>query len=188
MEAEHTVTVREAVPADACAIARVHVDSWRTTYRGIVPDSVLSQLSYEEREPMWQGILDAAEGQAFVYVAVDESGQIVGFASGGPERSGDPDYKGELYAIYIADAYIARAWDDCWPRQWPSGSPAPACTPCSCGSWRTTPRAISTKPSVASRRVDSRSRSVGSPWTRLAAGGRIPASWHAANVSLVYVK
>ena len=104
MEAAHMVTVREAVPADARAIARVHVDSWRTTYRGIVPDSVLSQLSYEERERMWQGILDAAEGQAFVYVAVDESGQIVGFASGGPERSGDPDYKGELYAIYIADA------------------------------------------------------------------------------------
>ena len=99
------VTVREAVPADARAIARVHVDSWRTTYRGIVPDSVLLQLSYEERERRWQGILDAAEGQAFVYVAVDEFGQIVGFASGGPERSGDPDYKGELYAIYIADAY-----------------------------------------------------------------------------------
>jgi ribosomal protein S18 acetylase RimI-like enzyme len=99
------VTVTEAVPADARALARVHVDGWRTTYRGIVPDSVLSQLAYEERERMWQGILDAAEGQAFVYVAVDGSGQIVGFASGGPERSGDPDYKGELYSIYIADAY-----------------------------------------------------------------------------------
>ena len=49
-DGEHMVTVREAVPADARAIARVHVDSWRTTYRDIVPDSVLSQLSYEERE------------------------------------------------------------------------------------------------------------------------------------------
>jgi GNAT superfamily N-acetyltransferase len=36
-----------------------------------------------------------------VYVAEDAQGTIVGFASGGPERSGDPVYTGELYAIYL---------------------------------------------------------------------------------------
>jgi hypothetical protein len=41
------VLIREAVPADAGAVARVHVDSWRTTYRGIIADSILSDLSYE---------------------------------------------------------------------------------------------------------------------------------------------
>jgi GNAT superfamily N-acetyltransferase len=41
-------------------------------------------------------------------VAEDESGEIVGFASGGPERSGDAAYGGELYAIYILLPYQQR--------------------------------------------------------------------------------
>ena len=30
--------IREATRNDVSAIAKVHVDTWRTTYRGIVPD------------------------------------------------------------------------------------------------------------------------------------------------------
>jgi len=41
------VTVREAVPADARAIARVHVDSWRTTYQRITIGGVtLDEIGY----------------------------------------------------------------------------------------------------------------------------------------------
>jgi ribosomal protein S18 acetylase RimI-like enzyme len=47
----------------------------------------------------------AAEDNHFIYVIEDRAGQIVGFADGGQERTGDPVYKGELYAIYILDAY-----------------------------------------------------------------------------------
>jgi hypothetical protein len=47
MEAEHMVTVREAVPADARAIARVHVDSWRTPYQQITIGGVtLDEIAY----------------------------------------------------------------------------------------------------------------------------------------------
>src|SRR5918998_4172552 len=58
--------VREARPADAAGIARVHVDTWRTTYRGIVPDDHLDALSYEARERFWAGALErtAAAGMA----------------------------------------------------------------------------------------------------------------------------
>jgi hypothetical protein len=45
--------LREARPADAAKIARVHVDGWRTTYRGIVPDDYLAALSYEAQERSW---------------------------------------------------------------------------------------------------------------------------------------
>jgi hypothetical protein len=38
MRMPEAVTIRRAVREDARAIARVHVDSWRTTYRGIVPE------------------------------------------------------------------------------------------------------------------------------------------------------
>ena len=98
------VTIREAVSADAPAIARVHVDVWRTTYRGIVPDDYPCTLPYKDRESMWTRVLTATDSQV-VFVAEDEHGGIIGFANGGPERSQDTVYAGEIYAIYILDAY-----------------------------------------------------------------------------------
>lgn len=94
-------TIRSAQIADAPAIARVHVDGWRTTYRGIVPDDVLANLATERRERSWAGRLSKQDSAEFVYVAEDAAGDIVGFASGGPEREQDPVYTGELYAIYL---------------------------------------------------------------------------------------
>jgi ribosomal protein S18 acetylase RimI-like enzyme len=98
----HTITIRQATTADAAALARVHIDTWRTTYRGIVPDSYLDAMSYERGANNWANrIQEAAESKYFIYVAVDTSEQVAGFISGGPNRIDDPFYKGELYAIYI---------------------------------------------------------------------------------------
>ncbi|NMG09809.1 GNAT family N-acetyltransferase [Brasilonema sp. UFV-L1] len=98
--------VREARLDDASAIARVHVDTWRTTYRKIVPDDYLASLSYEKRESGWVQILSTAvEGNHFTYIVENEVRQIVGFASAGPERTKDSVYQSELYAIYILKAY-----------------------------------------------------------------------------------
>ena len=41
--------IRTATADDASGMARVHVDTWRTAYRDILPASVLSALSYEAR-------------------------------------------------------------------------------------------------------------------------------------------
>ncbi len=100
------VIVRDATSADAPAIARVHIDSWRSTYRGIVPDEYLAGLSYRERESAWVGRLTTPTKGVCTVVAQDERGTIEGFANGGPER-GDNGvhgiYAGELYAVYLAD-------------------------------------------------------------------------------------
>lgn len=95
-----TAVIRRATLEDVPGIARVHVDSWRTSYRGIVPDEILANLSVEQREQLWQSAL-ARLDQNFLHVAEDEAGQIVGFISGGAEREGAADYSGELYAIYL---------------------------------------------------------------------------------------
>lgn len=87
---------------DAPAIARVHVDSWRTTYREIISEKFLAGLSYEDRTRRWEEWL-GRPGAGHAFVVEDLAGHVVGFANGGPERSGDPRYKGELYAIYIED-------------------------------------------------------------------------------------
>ena len=48
---------------------------------------------------MWKGL---DPGVTFV---AEGGGGIVGFSCAGPERSGDPTYRGEVYAIYILRAF-----------------------------------------------------------------------------------
>ena len=93
--------IREARRADAPQIARVHVDSWRTTYSGIVPADFLAKMSYEDFEARWSDWLTAG-GSVVVYVAESPRGRIFGFASGGPQSEGRyPEYEGELYTAYL---------------------------------------------------------------------------------------
>jgi GNAT superfamily N-acetyltransferase len=98
------VTIREAQCADANGIAQVHVASWRTSYRHILPDTYLAHLSEAAYSTMWRGALCALNRDQFIYVAEDAE-RIVGFASGGKERNHDPQFTGELYAIYLLEAY-----------------------------------------------------------------------------------
>ena len=92
--------VRPAEIDDAAAIAGVHVASWRTTYRNLLPADFLTALdeaSYAER---WKRTI--SEGVGRVFVAEDQR-RVVGFASGGPERAGEDGFTGELYAIYLLE-------------------------------------------------------------------------------------
>ena len=91
-------TVRQARIEDADSIARVHVESWKTTYAGIVPDAYLLSLSAEPRSKMWREWLNA--GNPLIFVAEDETG-VFGFANGGQSRDAIEGYDAELYAIYL---------------------------------------------------------------------------------------
>ena len=98
--------LRAATHDDIPAIARVHVDTWRTTYQGIFPDEVLQRMTYQQREQGWRSIFAGAlEKEQFTYVSENPHGQIIGFAYGGLERGGHSVYQGELYALYILEAY-----------------------------------------------------------------------------------
>lgn len=49
-EGGNKTIIREATLSDACGIAKVHVDTWRTAYKGIINDEFLNELSYDKRE------------------------------------------------------------------------------------------------------------------------------------------
>ncbi|WP_277680243.1 GNAT family N-acetyltransferase [Gracilibacillus dipsosauri] len=94
--------IRKAQLEDARGIAKVQVDCWRVTYKNIVPDEYLNNMTYENREQKWKDIVS----EQLVYVAEIESGEIIGFSNGGKERTSNyPNYDGELYAIYILPPY-----------------------------------------------------------------------------------
>jgi L-amino acid N-acyltransferase YncA len=91
------VTIRAATVQDAEQIAHVHIDSWRTTYAGIVPDEYLLALNETKHAAFWQERLKLGTE---VYIAV-QIGKIIGFISGGPIRKPLESYDAELYAIYL---------------------------------------------------------------------------------------
>jgi ribosomal protein S18 acetylase RimI-like enzyme len=99
--------VRAAVVDDVNAIARVHVASWRSTYRTLLPEDFLASMSVAGYADRWRRLI--ADGSSQVYVVEDE-GDLVGFASGGRERAGETGYTGELYAIYVLDGYQGRGY------------------------------------------------------------------------------
>jgi GNAT superfamily N-acetyltransferase len=91
------IPVRAARAEDASAIAHVHVESWRTTYAGIVPEAYLADLDEMLRARLWQGWL---AGDTLVLVA-ERDGQVVGFAHAGTNREGTEGPDAELYSLYL---------------------------------------------------------------------------------------
>ena len=102
--------IRDGEVADMPAIGRVVVDTWRSAYGGLVPDAYLAGLSPDERATQWRDFLAEPGAARFVFVAHDESDDLIAFAAGGSERSGDPLYRGELYAIYVLPSHQARGF------------------------------------------------------------------------------
>lgn len=93
-------TIRRATQADINGIARVHVDTWRTAYMGIMPEDKLRNLSYERSATQWEQNLRSRQSDTSV---AEYEGKIVGFASYGPERNQVPRYDCEIYALYVLD-------------------------------------------------------------------------------------
>ena len=98
--------VREAKQDDAFGMAIVRVETWRATYRGMVPDAFLEALSAESIAERWRkafwGDRDRTVG---VFVAENEQGQIVGIAICGPRQEQDAVYQGEIYVLYVLPAH-----------------------------------------------------------------------------------
>ena len=98
---EQAVQIRPASPEDIPAIARVLVDTWRSTFRGVLSDEFLAGMSYERQQNRHGYYL--AQDRVSYFVAVDHSsGEVIGFINGGPNRHRDyPQYAAELYALYV---------------------------------------------------------------------------------------
>lgn len=103
------IRIRRAMPDDLVGMARVHVETWKTTYRGIVPDAHLDGLSVESDIARGFGrwLNEPKEGWTYL-VATTPSGEIVGFAVGGPNREANAEFTGELGAIYVLNTHQGR--------------------------------------------------------------------------------
>jgi GNAT superfamily N-acetyltransferase len=93
------IAIRPARADDARAIARLDVETWRTTYAGVLSADYLVGLSARRREFGWR--MAILREPRDVRVAVDLAGEIQGFGSCGPCRS-ERRFPGEVFTLYVA--------------------------------------------------------------------------------------
>ena len=98
------VRIRRATVDDAVAIARVRVESWRTTYRGMIPQAYLDGMTVEASATLWDRSLSAGSQRSQVFVAEDADG-VLGFAAGVVLPEPKLGFDAELAAIYLRPAY-----------------------------------------------------------------------------------
>jgi GNAT superfamily N-acetyltransferase len=92
--------LRPASPSDAGPVARLHVRSWQTAYRGLLPDAYLDGLDPTERARRYTfGHPDPKRPYTVVAAEGDE---IFGFVTTMPSRDPDAGGAGELCALYVA--------------------------------------------------------------------------------------
>ena len=95
--------VRPATVRDAKAIAEIHVASWQTAYKDLMPEEDLKSLSVDKRQAFWREAIEYSEPQLLVATEADELVGFVGF-----DRSRDKGTKsttGEIWALYVVPAH-----------------------------------------------------------------------------------
>lgn len=94
--------VRDAAVPDAPALARIRVTSWRSTYAGIVPASILDHMDLERNTAFFAARIAEPDGNRTLVIE-DEPGRVVGYALAGPCADPDPDAValGEIQAVYL---------------------------------------------------------------------------------------
>lgn len=96
------MTIRIANINDAQGIAKVHIDSWRITYKGIIPQSFLDSLNYEQRTKLWEN--NISDKTNTIFVAENEN-KIIGFVTGGTRNTNKEPGASDLTSIYILEEW-----------------------------------------------------------------------------------
>ena len=99
------LTVRLARVEDAAAMAAVHVQSWRETYRGLMPDTVLDAPdAIARRTRMWTTVLSEPErGNESAVALLGDS--VIGIAMVGPPLDDDATWQRQLMVLYLLKQY-----------------------------------------------------------------------------------
>lgn len=95
--------IRQAQAKDAAGIAKVHVDSWRTTYKNILPAEFLKNLSYEQRTTLWD--CNISDQTNYIVVAENADGTIIGFGTAAKRRTNTVEGAADLTSIYLLKDY-----------------------------------------------------------------------------------
>lgn len=93
--------IRQATQHDFSTIAKIRIDNWRTTYKGLLPQSFLDELDYEKETNYW---FDYPKNDiSNVFVAVNRNNDILGFV--GIKAFDKAKTIGEIYALHTSQRF-----------------------------------------------------------------------------------
>lgn len=90
--------IRPAQWHDGDAIGRIYVESWRATYRGILPSGYLSGLCADK---LSRSVRLSLMDPQTLYLIADSGHGALGYIAAGRQRGQDPIYETELYELYL---------------------------------------------------------------------------------------
>lgn len=96
--------IRKASYEDAETIANIHFKTWKSTYTELLDEQDITNITYENRKILWETILRMPRKEQCILV-IEVDNKVVGFISGGPERTNKFNYDCAIYDIYILDGY-----------------------------------------------------------------------------------
>ena len=98
------ISIREAVPADAEALGRMHWASWREAYAALLPPDYWTEEAQARRIAGWHRNLATTSPEVTLRIAA-RVGEVVGLATSGPARPNDtagaPVREQELWSLYV---------------------------------------------------------------------------------------
>ena len=100
--------IRKALIEDAYERAVCHVSSWRSAYKGIVPDEYLDNLSVENRAEKFKRQLQELTNVLF-YNAVYEN-KIIGLLGIWKSSGEDKPNTGEIGGIYLIEEFWGKGY------------------------------------------------------------------------------
>lgn len=108
--------IRPATIDDALEIARIHAESWRSAYRGILPQRYLDAMSPFTLGVRWQRRLrweatQPAERESDIWV-IEDGGRVLGFATIEPCMDDDDmaGFAGEVSMLYIDPKHLRKGY------------------------------------------------------------------------------
>lgn len=91
--------IRYADASDAKLLGKIHSQSWKVVYKGIVPDEVLSNITKEKRQEYFEKALKEGWEEVALIFAGEKAVGLIGVGKCRDEDKNDS--YGEIRGIYI---------------------------------------------------------------------------------------
>ena len=99
------MVVREYKKEDLYSVAKVHVDTWTSTYTNIISKEYLENRTYDKQVKKWENrLFNNTDTNEFMFVAENVEGEVVGFSTASINDI-DSRFDSTLYTLYILKEY-----------------------------------------------------------------------------------
>ena len=101
------MNIRMANVEDCESIAKISINSWKKTYKGIIDCKFLDKLDHENKKLKY---IDRIKNKEKILVICNDVNDVKGFCWFGNSNDNNKDTDGEIYAIYLDNDSIGKGY------------------------------------------------------------------------------